>query len=137
MPLEHNPLCTLQAVLDHMGYTLDPSKSVPPVYLGSQIPLKQFQDAVESQWGFRPNAVLNVYVADRNEIYLLDDAEYYRKVNRFVDDSLAHEFAHYVQVMYKNASLNGNSDYLETEAVQVQTWFRETFMKPGLSPCKL
>lgn len=134
--LTHDPQCTLEAVLNRMGYAPDPAKPVPPVFLASQIPLEQFQDAVEEQWGFRPHVVLNVYVAEKNEIYLMDDSEYYKKVNRFIDDSLAHEYAHYVQVKYRGVRPEDGSDHLETEAVQVQTWFRETYMKTGLSPCR-
>jgi len=40
----------------------------------------------------------NVYVMARNEIYLMDDAGYYRRIRRTLDESLAHEFAHYLQV---------------------------------------
>ncbi len=135
MPLTYSPKCTFEAVAHRMGYPVDPSKPFPNVFVASEIPLEQFQDAVEEQWKMRPSAVLNVYVVELNEIYLLDEESYYLKVKRYIDDSLAHELAHYVQVVYRGADLNSDHDFYEQEAVHVQTWFRETFMKTGAPPC--
>lgn len=45
-------------------------------------------------------------------------------------DSLAHEFVHYFQVKYKNADFE--MDYVdnnEFEAVHIQHWFKEKYMK--------
>lgn len=97
----------------------------PKIYYASKIPLKQFQDAVEKQWGMRPDSVTNVYAVDNNEIYILDDAEYYESVKRCMDDSLVHELVHYVQVKYLNWDLNDES--LEWDAVEIQTDFRNEF----------
>ena len=59
----------------------------------------------------------------RNEIYLADDPAYYRRLRRTLDESLAHEYAHYLQVRYFAANLADET--CETEAVAVQFAFRE------------
>jgi hypothetical protein len=134
MPLKYSTECILQAVAMKKHISLRPEIAVPPVFVESKVPLKQFQDAIEPQWHLRPDSFLNAYIFARNEIYLLDDLEYYQKHERYIDDSLAHELTHYVQVMYQHADLN-EDDSLEGEAIDVQTWFREEFMKTGKSPC--
>lgn len=124
---KHSHEFILKAVAEKMRVDLR-SEIVPPkVFLQSQTPLRQFQDAIEPQWGFRPDAFVNAYVIARNEIYLTDDLDFYQKMERFVDDSLAHEFAHFIQVKYKNYDLN-NDWAAESEAVDIQKWFRETHM---------
>lgn len=129
----HDVNCTLKAVAFKMKVTLKADKPAPPVFVESKTPLKQFQDAIEPQWGMRPEAFVNAYIVAKNEIYLTDNSAYYKKVNRFVDDSLAHELAHYIQVVYRNDELG--DDALEMEAIDVQTWYRETFMFPNVTPC--
>lgn len=128
--------CLLEAVAEKMYAKLDPSIPLPAVFYGSDVSLKQFQDAVEPQWGLRPEAVLNVYVFSKNEIYLHDDASYYKKFDRFIDDSLAHELAHYVQIKYKGFTAELMDDSAEWQAIEVQTWVRETYLEKGLSPCR-
>jgi len=134
MALTYSPECILQSLAKEKNITL--RDDMPVIFLESQTPLKQFQDAVEPQWKLRPDMFLNAYIAHLNQIYLMDEKAYYVKHGRFVDDSLAHELMHYLQVKYKGASLEGADDSLESEAVDVQTWFREEFMKTGKSPCK-
>ncbi len=126
--LRYGEACILRAVAAHMGVALRPDIPAPAVYYGSKTPLKQFQDAVEPQWNMRPEVFLNAYIVAKNEVYLLDEAEYYRRMKRALDDSLAHEYAHYIQVKYKGFSLEGD-DSLEGQAVSEQTWFRETFIQ--------
>lgn len=133
--LKYTPECILQAVLAKKHQEFKPEVPMPAVYVESKTPLKQFQDAIEPQWGMRPDSFLNAYVFARNEIYLLDEARYYQQTGRFIDDSLAHELTHYVQVMYQHFDLSGGDDSLEADAIDVQTWFREEFMKTGKSPC--
>lgn len=99
----------------------------PKFYYQSKTPLKQFQDALEKQWGFRPEKFTNAFAVDRNEVYIMDEADYYRKQGRCMDDSVAHELTHYLQVKYQNWDLSDES--LEWEAVEVQTAFREEFCK--------
>ncbi|MDD5628148.1 MAG: hypothetical protein PHU21_03725, partial [Elusimicrobia bacterium] len=131
----HDLQCTFAGVLSIMGVAARPELPMPPLYLQDKTPLKQFQDAVEPQWQMRPEMFLNVYVAARNEIYVLNEAEYYQRVGRFVDDSIAHELVHYVQVMYKKIPIEQFDDGMEGEAISVQTEFRERYMKAGVSPC--
>lgn len=131
--LRYDEACILRAVAGKMGVTLRPEVPVPPVFLGSRTPLVRFQDAVEPQWNMRPEAFLNVYVIRNNEIYLNDDASLYASHGRALDDSLAHEFAHYIQVRYQGADFaRDDGDALESGAVAVQFWFRENYIaRPG------
>lgn len=123
--LKYDPLVIFKFVLEAKRKELNTSIPMPEIYYESQISLTQFQDAVEPQWGFRPDVVTNVFVSHLNQIYLLDDAEYYSHTKRCMDDSLAHELTHYVQDKYQHFDLNDDS--LEAEAVDVQTQFREKF----------
>ncbi len=112
-------------VLSAKNKTLDTSIQFPKIYFKSKTPLKQFQDAIEKQWGQRPAEITNAFANDNNEIYLMDDQDYYIKAGRCMDDSLAHELTHYVQSKYQKFDLNDES--LEWDAVDVQTQFREKF----------
>lgn len=117
----------LKQVLLKKNKPFRPELARPPVFVASQTSLQQFQDAIEPQWGFRPDIFTNAFADQKNQIYLLDDAEYYQKNQRCIDDSLAHELTHYVQSKYQGFDLNDES--LEWDAVEVQTWFRQTFCK--------
>lgn len=123
--LKFTPDFILDQVLSYKNHVRDPQIALPKIYFASQIPLKQFQDAVEPQWGMRPDVVSNVFVFAKNEIYLSDDKKYYDKLGRYLDDSLAHELTHYYQYFYQHYDLN--DDFLELDAVEVQNWFREKF----------
>lgn len=123
--LKYTPEKILEFVLAQKNKPFNPQIEVPKVFVASKTSLKQFQDAIEGQWGFRPDLITNAFAVARNEVYLLDDAEYYKKAGRCMDDSLAHEFVHYVQTKYQNYDLNDES--LEWEAVDIQTRFREAF----------
>lgn len=101
--------------------------ALPTFHFQSKTSLKQFQDAIEKQWGFRPDVITNAFAVENNEIYIMDDAEYYRRQNRCMDDSVVHELVHYVQVKYLNWDLNDES--LEWDAIEIQTQFREEFCK--------
>jgi hypothetical protein len=126
--LRFEPHFILATVAVRMNDTLRPEIPVPPVFLESATPLRQFQDAIGAQWQFRPHVFANAYSTARNEIYLIDDAAYYGRGGRTIDDSLAHEFAHYLQVMYLNADLADPS--LESDAVAVQLRFRQDHVHP-------
>lgn len=117
----------LKQVLLKKNLVLKPDVPKPAIFVESQSSLQQFQDAIAPQWGFRPDAFTNAFVDKKNEIYLLDEADYYTKNERCIDDSLAHELTHYVQSKYQGFDLNDDS--LEWEAIDVQTWFRQTFCK--------
>jgi hypothetical protein len=116
-----DPRTTLKVVARRMDITLRPEIPLPEIRLASATPLGRFQDAVEGQWGARPERIANAFVSNTNEIYLIDDASYYAGVGRTIDDSLAHELAHYLQARYGRANL---VDWEEVEAVAIQNWFR-------------
>jgi hypothetical protein len=119
--LQFDPAHILQAVAHRMNVTLRPEIPLPTILLQSRTPLARFQDAIAVQWKFRPPVYSNAYVVARNEIYLMDDPAYYARINRTLDESLAHEFAHYIQVHYLNADLADPS--CETDAIAVQALF--------------
>jgi hypothetical protein len=127
--LAHSPQFVLEKVLEKKRLVFDVEKPIPEIRLASQISLTEFQDAIEPQWGFRPAAVTNAYIVARNVIYLMDDATYYAQHRRCIDDSLAHELTHYVQVRYQGWVLDGMDDSIEMNAIDVQTWFRERFCR--------
>ncbi|MBI4349149.1 MAG: hypothetical protein HY553_20090 [Elusimicrobia bacterium] len=131
----HELACTFAGVLEVMGQSPRPELPLPALRLQHRTPLSEFQDAVEPQWNLRPDVFLNAYAAARNEVFILTEADYYARLSRFVDDSIAHELAHYVQVRYRNIPIEHLDDSLEAEAIHVQTEFRERFLKTGVSPC--
>jgi hypothetical protein len=120
----------LELVARRMQVTLRPDVPVPAIFVESAVPLGQYQDAMEVQWRFRPPLVSNAYAIERNEIYLSDDADFYRRLKRTIDDSLAHELVHYIQAKYFNEDLS--TDGCEVQAVEVQRWFREEYALPKL-----
>jgi hypothetical protein len=132
--LRYEPECVLRAVAWHMGFNLRWDITAPRVRYESRTPLKEFQDAVERQWGFRSPVFTNAYSQSVNEVFIIDDARYYAKLKRFMDDSLAHEYAHFVQVQYKKFDLRQDDESLEFEAVAEQTWFRETYLSNPQAP---
>lgn len=121
--LRFEPMTILQAVARQMNVTLRPDVPLPKVLLQSATPLARFQEAILPQWKFRPPMYANAYVVARNEIYLMDEADYYKRLGRTLDESLAHEFAHYLQVHYFNADLSDPG--AETDAIAVQALFAE------------
>jgi hypothetical protein len=126
--LRFDPQFILAEVARRMNVTLRPELPVPAVFFESTTPLRQFQDAIAPQWRIRPHVFANAYSAARNEIYLIDEAAYYTRFGRTLDDSLAHEFAHYLQVHYLKADLEDPS--LEAEAVAVQHEFQRAHVHP-------
>ena len=121
--LRLEPRFILEAVAREMNVVLDPHLPLPAVLLESRTPLRRFQDAIAPQWGFRPPLYSNAFVPARNEIYLTDDPRYYAKMKRTLDESLAHELAHYIQVRYLNADLAEAS--WENDAIAAQGRFSE------------
>ena len=121
--LEHAPHAVLRFVASQMNVSLRDDVPLPSIHLESATPLARFQEAIGPQWGFRPPRFTNAYVVATNEIYLTDDAWYYLRLKRTLDESLAHEYAHYLQVRYLEAELDETS--YEQDAVAVQGRFRE------------
>lgn len=112
----------LTRILEYKNLAYNAEIPLPAVVLSSEAQLKQFQDDIEPQWGFRPDTITNAYVVHLNKIYLYDDKAYYNEHQRCIDDSLAHELAHYIQVQYRKWDLNDDS--LEWDAIDTQNWFR-------------
>jgi hypothetical protein len=125
--LRFHPRVILEAVAQRMQVTLRPDVPMPAIYVESATPLRQFQDAIEVQWRARPSLVTNAYAIGRNEIYLSDDAAFYGRLGRTLDDSLAHELVHYIQAKYLNDDLS--SDWCEGQAAEIQHWFRAAFVE--------
>ncbi len=117
----------LNEVLLQMHQKPDPTIALPDLKLASQTTLADFQNDIEKQWNFKPGGITNAYVAASNRIYLWDDLEYYQKHKRCLDDSLAHELVHYVQVQYQKIPISQFDDFMESEAIHVQNAFREKF----------
>lgn len=120
------PDCVLAAIAARRRRTVDPAKPKPAVLFESETPLSRFQDAVEEQWGQRPDVFTNAYAWKKNEIFLIDDGTYYSSLHRTIDDSLAHEYVHYLQVVYEGSDISQDAwGVYENEAIDAQTWFRQ------------
>ncbi|TBR17071.1 hypothetical protein EPO15_17775 [bacterium] len=121
------PECVLAAVAGRKGVVLDPARPLPMVLFASSIPVSRYREAAKEQLGgMEVDTVLNMYVVKTDEIYIQDAAANYGRFGRTIDDSVAHEFGHYLQVVYDKADVaNDANDSLESEAVALQTWFRE------------
>ena len=121
----------LNQVLLLKNLKLDDTKILPTLRFESQTLLKDFQDAIEKQWHMRPDFFSSAYAVLQNTIYLIDEDAYYKRTQRCMDDSLAHELTHYVQVQYQGADLLNAADIdidgYEMDAIDVQTRFREKF----------
>jgi hypothetical protein len=98
--------------------------------------LAEFQDAVETQEpGNRPAVFSNFYSVASDRIYLIDEAGYYRRLKRSIDDSLAHEYTHYIQVRFLGYTVEHlRNDDAEAMAVEYQTWYRDEYVKTGRAP---
>lgn len=112
-------------VLELKGQTLDPNIPFPKFYFESKTPLKVFQDAIEAQWGMRPEVFTNAFAIKSNQIFIIDTAEYYDRNKRCMDDSVVHELVHYIQAKYQGWDLNDES--LEWQAIDIQTTFRDLY----------
>lgn len=123
--LRYTPEFILEQVLLRKNQTKNSEIPAPKISFGSKTKLAYFQEAMLPQWGSKPAAFTNAYAVLKNEVFLLDEDKYYKKLKRCMDDSLAHELTHYVQAQYQHFDLNDDS--LEYDAVDVQTWFRETY----------
>ena len=132
MPLRRDPACVLAAAAWAMNVRLDPAKPLPALRLETKTPLSEFQDAAQRQWGMRPDVFLNLYSVANETIYLIEDADYYSRMRRDIADSLAHEYAHYIQVHYKGYAADQLSGG-EEEAIHIQTWFRDNYIR-GAAP---
>lgn len=122
-----DPQFALAQVAERLGVRLRPEIPPPTVRFESATPIAEFRGAIGVQWGFRPHVFGNAYAVERNEIYLIDDPSVYAQLGRTIDESLAHELAHYVQVKYLNADLA--VPLWEDDAIAVQAWFRHIHIR--------
>jgi hypothetical protein len=129
--LSHEPMFILHTVAAKMRITLKDDVPLPKLYYASVVQLGQFLVAVKTQGNIETDKVLNVYIVRNNEIYLNDSAEYYGMYGRTLDDSLAHEFVHYLQVKYHGYKTDDMDDSAEEQAVAIQLWFRENHTLPA------
>lgn len=132
--LQHDPQFILEAVAKRMGVTLRPNLPPPTIQLESRTPLERLQVAAERQWGFRPEVFVTMYATAANEVYLIDEARLYDQYGGTLDDSLAHEFVHYIQVHYFGDRFD--TDWSEVEAVAIQTWFRREYVATRLAAAR-
>lgn len=108
----------------------------PLIRYENETPLEEFQRAVEAQDpGNRPGVFSNFYSVASNRVYLIDEASYYRRLKRSIDDSLAHEYTHYLQVRFLGYSIEHlRTDDAEGMAVMYQTWYRDEYVNTGRTP---
>lgn len=125
--LQHPLKFIIEKTLALKNKKYNPAIPLPTFHFSSSTPLVQFQDAIEKQWGFRPDFITNAYAFANNEIYIMDDFDYYETQKRCIDDSVSHEIVHYIQDKYMGWDLNDES--LEWDAIEIQTQFREKYCK--------
>jgi len=126
--LKHPFEFTLAQVAEMMNLAHRPGVPPPVTLYQSTTPLRKFQDTLEPQWGFRPDAFTNAYSWRTEEIFLIDDEAYYQTENRCIDDSLAHELVHFFQVRYRGYDLT-KEEFAELEAVDLQTRYRAQYCR--------
>jgi hypothetical protein len=123
--LKGESACLLQIVRNKMSSSK--VSSPPRLKTEMETPLSEFQEAMGKYWGFRPEFFLNVYDFNTNSIYLMTQKKTYKHPRTAVD-SLVHELVHFVQ--YKDqGQTQDEMDFLESEAIAIQTWFRDNLSK--------
>lgn len=128
--------CILKLVAQKKSIRLRSDVEVPPLLFQSETTLEEFKAAIEPQWHIIVEKFTNAYVIRQNRIFILDEADYYERVHRSVDDSIAHELSHFLQVKYQGYDLD--QDFTaEDDAVEVQTWFRENFIFTNRNPVEV
>lgn len=127
--LKYPPDFIFNQVLKTMSIKKDSHILSPVIVYAKDINLQNFQNEVEPQWGLKPDFITNVYLAYLNKIYLLDEKSYYEQNGRCIDDSLAHELVHFVQVKYRNIPIQYFDDSMEMEAIDIQSRFRDEFCR--------
>lgn len=112
-----------QIVANKMGLEVNEGIPKPTILTDDQLTLLQFNNYL----GWDCNEILPFYFHKNNTLVI---PCYYKL------DSLAHEFVHYFQFMYRNENLgfycNPYIFNLEVEAMAIQRWFKAKFMSPRL-----
>jgi hypothetical protein len=102
--------------------------SMPLIGYSHTLDLNTFKDEYPKNTGYSPEIFSNYFNPERLKVYLYTGYNYY-KSPRSPLDSLAHEFVHYFQYMESDQDpdlqKNDFNDDLETEAVRVQSAFRD------------
>ena len=112
----------LKIVINKKGLKINEKIPQPKIITEDEITLKEFNENL----GYSPdffNGIFPYYVQKHNKIIVLNNSKL---------DTLAHEFVHYFQAKYQKINIEeiydpGNS--LESEAVTVQKWFKEKYLK--------
>lgn len=52
-------------------------------------------------WEMRPDRMTNAFAVKHMMIFISDDAAYYERTGRCMDDSVAHELTHYLQTQFR------------------------------------
>lgn len=151
--LRWEPRCILEAVArdldENIGRHRGPAVSaalrgaaraagVPAIRVESETPLVEFLTAVRPQLPSL-DRFSNFYSVSANRVFLIDDASYYARFaqtsRRSMDDSLAHEYVHYLQVTYLGYSVADlATDDAENMAIEYQSSFRDRYVKSGEAP---
>ena len=151
--LRHEPRCILEAVArgiaDDIGRHRGPATdaalrgaarvpSMPRIRLESETPLVEFLAAIQPQ-APSVDRFSSFYSLSANHIFLIDDASYYAIFNtidrRSIEDSLAHEFVHYLQVAYLGYTVADlGTDDAEFMAIDYQRRYRERYVTGGETP---
>lgn len=139
--LKYSPECILKSLLNYRKIEFKKDIVLPKVRFESQTNLRELNSALyPAQWSTTAKYFSNAYAYKNghNIIFLSDRAEYYKKHQRYIDDSLAHELFHFVQVKYQNIDISSD-EFAEFDAIFVQNWFRQTYFEnPSgtvLNPC--
>jgi hypothetical protein len=120
--------CILNVVAKKSNVVIKPELPIPDLMLEQNVDMEQYKKDVQEWFGFEIDQVTNFFFATKNKIYLITDNAYYTKTNRSPYDSLAHELTHYIQWNYQGATKDDlGTDGAEMSAIDVQTWFRETY----------
>ncbi len=127
--------CILKAIAAYMRSEV--KVAIPKIIYQSETTVEEFQKLGRANFmgGSPPDTVLTMYAYEPNIIFLRDGPENYRD-GKYIEDSLAHELAHFIQVRIRGESAdNDPMDLLEGEAVGVQFWFRENYLQKNIPPC--
>ncbi len=124
------------------------AQDLPKVRPQSLTPIQEFRDALARQYAegrsgavqLRPETAefTNMYALASNELFVIDEAGFYERLGggRSIEDSLAHEYVHYIQVRYYGYSAEdlGRDHSAEAMAVEYQQYFRARYVKTGQAP---
>jgi hypothetical protein len=126
-PVVESTDCILKIVAKELHRELKDDVVKPTLKVQGPTTVKEFQDSIEKFWKFRPEKFTNVFNPLTNEVFIMSERKYYTKMNRSIYDSIAHELTHYVQNHYMGVSFTEEDDSVEAQAIEIQTWFRETY----------